>query len=485
MPKHGTYLYKRKDSENWWAEFQYPVWARTHTGRRKRQIPLGTPDRKLAEILVLSHAREFKIQMLVLRANRDGRVVQTTSCRYPEGHSGPGPNGVGHFFVSKGLVHHYGADGALIRSEPNQDERYEILTEPSEAEDIERLFYQDTRNASFSDGVDFDKPDASGFFGMIERVGEAPATRRKVIRSQAPAEDELGMHVERWLTDTHKTKDIRNEVMGVLAIWRDITAGKPLKDCGRADGVKLRDHLFKENASQTVQKKVGLLAASLNYSALEYDYAGPNPFRGLVTKEIKRRRRDSVAGRAFSEDDMAKVRAALPTWNDPDCVRLWVLCATTGMRRGEAFLIESEDRPVGTLRCITIIPTNEDDSIKNEDSQRMIPIPADAIPYLPEKITGRLFQGTPKNVGKRLMTKLHALGVTGRGKTLKSTRHRAAQRLQNLRVDGHYCPEKLRYQILGHEFDTVADKVYAKGLPQDMLKPWIDVIGLGPADRSA
>ena len=337
------------------------------------------------------------------------------------------------------------------------------------------------------------RPDGGSALGNSQHTGrdlmppksaDAPLRRRP-----SRAEDELEMHVERWLTEGHKKRSIRNETMGVLAIWREVSEGKPLKDCGRADGIKLREHLFGLGyTSQTVQKRTGLLGAALNYSTNEYDYAGPNPFKRLVTREIKSKKRDSVQGVAFTEEDMAKVRAALPTWDDPECVLLWVLCATTGMRRGEAFLIEGEER-VGAgigLRCINIIPTNEDDSIKNDDSVRKIPIPADAIPYLPSKITGRLFRGTPDSVGKRLNPKLHKLGVTGRGKSLKSTRHRAAKLLHNTKFNGQYCPDKLRYEILGHERGEgrgkVADVVYAGLYRPEEMKPWIDVVGLGPTE---
>ncbi|APX84392.1 hypothetical protein BV511_06460 [Methylorubrum extorquens] len=328
-------------------------------------------------------------------------------------------------------------------------------------------------------------------FGPIAQVSKDKPKR---------ASDELAQMVETWITKKKRSKHIASEARGVLAIWQEVSGGKTIRDCRRADGVALREHLFSiGNKLPTVQKKLGHLRAAIKYATLEDEYNGPNPFVALITSDIKKeKKRQSVAGKPFTEEDMAKVRATLATWNDPDAKLLWVLCATTGMRRGEAYLIEGEQVLAGNLRCITLIPTNEDDTIKNDESERMIPIPSDALPFLPARIRGRLFGGGTLtvggrklardriSVGKRLLRHLKNLGVLGRGKNLRSTRHRAAQRMKNARLpNGTICPPDLRREVLGHEFEDVHDGVYARGYPMDMLKEWMDQIGLGPTDRTA
>lgn len=492
------YIRKHSSSSVLWFRYIFPK----AMGWKDYEKSLGTRDLQVARGRAAPHLMKCVAWVEEAKARRDDtaerRQVATLSWRHPPDLKGVHPLADGRTVQIIDGMCLYAADGVVVEMLPN------LVRTAVEGEFWTRAEYQGAVNdGHLGDGqlLEWDCPEWRGetielppHIRTLEQcrapvdggVLRIPAKEAQRSKARLRTEDELATRVEQWLSEGHKTRHIRQEAERVLVIWREISEGKPLKECNRADGVKLRDHLLGKYKTQTVQKLVGHLGAALNYAALEHDYVGPNPFKRLVTRKLKRAMNDRVRTVAFSEAEMAKVRAALKTWKDIECVRLWVLCATTGMRRGEAFLIDGEER-IGAglgLRCIRIIPTNEDDSIKNDESERTIPIPADALRYLPDPIEGRLFNGTPDSVGKRLAAKLRKLGVTGRGKTLRSTRTRAGQRIQHVPVNGQYSLEKMRYEILGHERGgrKVADSIYAGEFPKDILKPVIDVIGLGPTD---
>jgi hypothetical protein len=66
---------------------------------------------------------------------------------------------------------------------------------------------------------------------------------------------------------------------------------------------------------------------------------------------------------------------------------------------------------------------------------------------------------------------LDDIGITDPRKVIHSLRHRAQDRL---RAGG--CPEDVRWELLGHEKETVAAG-YGEGSPVPLLRKWIDKIG--------
>ncbi|MGN7124381.1 hypothetical protein [Methylorubrum thiocyanatum] len=488
MGTREDHLFRRGKSGIYYARFQYPA----ETGEPERKFSLKTTDRAVALSRIAFRVAEHKAYLAALASiskNRDQEAYLTTVAqRFEEGehHLDDGSRVI----VAQGTALICKQGGSW---EPfDNTERREVLY-PMTPE-VEAWMELLSKRGIMHLNPEFGTP----VWRSESRVEQAGQTKSK---PKAKADrDELTRLVEFWIEGKKRSKHIANEARGVLAVWHEISGGKAIRDARREDGKKLREHLFAiGNKLPTVQKKIGHLRAALKYAALEDVYNGPNPFTALITSDIKKlKKRQSVAGKPFTEEDMAKVRASLADWNDPDAKLLWVLCATTGMRRGEAYLIEGEQVLAGNLRCITLIPTNEDDTIKNDESERMIPIPADAIPFLPARITGRLFEGDTLtvggrklardrvSVGKRLLRHLKNLGVLGPGKNLRSTRHRAAQRMKNARLpNGTICPPDLRREVLGHEFEDVHDGIYARGYPMDMLKEWMDQIGLGPIASSA
>ena len=83
----------------------------------------------------------------------------------------------------------------------------------------------------------------------------------------------------------------------------------------------------------------------------------------------------------------------------------------------------TEERTEGGVRSVV--------GRKTPQSRRRVRIPAVVIPYLPTKITGPLFAGVPKIMGKDLNRFIRSVGIVDRSKVLHSLRHRAKDKLRS------------------------------------------------------
>jgi integrase len=178
---------------------------------------------------------------------------------------------------------------------------------------------------------------------------------------------------------------------------------------------------------------------------------------------------DATVRLPLDEHDMALARARLDEL-DPEDRLLWLLLATTGMRLSEAFHIREEFQELGQRYVIV--------GSKTDQSQRRVPLPEAALPYLPAKIRGPQFTSKPADTSKRLNRFLRRSGITSpdpstgeERKVLHSLRHRAKDRLRAMG-----CPLDIQYELLGHEERTVAAG-YGRGHPVATLRLWADRIG--------
>ena len=83
---------------------------------------------------------------------------------------------------------------------------------------------------------------------------------------------------------------------------------------------------------------------------------------------------------------------------------------------------------------------------KTEQSLRRVPFPAAVLPYLPSKITGKLFPGEEPAASKRLNRYLNKIGITDPRKVAHCWQHRAQDRLRAAK-----CPKDIRQELLGHD----------------------------------
>jgi integrase len=412
------YLFKPKRSQNWYALFQYPA-AMVEAGiapKRRVEIALGTPCPREARAKAGDHITEHMKRMWAYQNARKGDWKITYAMPLHK----PGAT----FMNDQGeQVVATADDGLLVLSKDGVRRESNIgIVEITQAFD--------------------------------PNWGEEKAKPRpEPIREDHP---DLAI-LNTWIAHNAVRAVVAREAKAVLDLFHSLT-GKTFATAKRADGRALANHLFAiGNKSSTVTKKVGFLRAACNIAVAD-DILVKNPFTNVV------RSVDDEEDRVpLSDEDMAVMHANLDKLGDDERL-LWVLLSTTGMRRGEAWDIESEFTEKG-LRCIRI-------GTKTLQSDRRIPIPEAALPYLPKPIAGPLFADTPSNVGKRLIRRMRAFGITDESKVLHSLRHRAQDKLRA--VD---CPQDIRFALLGHEKVTVANN-YGDGFAMTVLKPWVNEIGL-------
>jgi integrase len=416
--KHGSYIFRRPGSENWWVKL------RSATGRVEKS--LRTIDRREAEILALPLIAQHKAALLAARP----RVETTWQHRLEPGRKHVAPDG-GEILATDKELFYLGHNGAIIKTEPNGGPAFQLVGGPLTVRSLAEAFIK----ADFGDGS-----------------GERPTVPKK------NGDDDL---LETYLKHANITGHFEREARNVWALYKTLTNSKPLKDADRDDGRKLVAHFEGEGLkSATIEKKIGWLNAMVHL-AIREGRLKFNPFSSVVPKRDDKQRRLPL-----TDADMKEVKRNLARLSESDQLLVRLL-GSTGMRLSEAFEIEGEEKEKG---CRYVIVGK-----KTEQSLRRVPLPAAVLPFLPKTITGPLFPRTtrdpPDAASKRLNRFLDDIGIADPRKVVHSLRHRAQDRLR-----AAACPEDVRWAILGHEEETVADS-YGTGFPVTVLKKWIDKIG--------
>lgn len=410
--RHGSYLFRRPGSENWYVKLRSPA------GRIEKS--LGTSDYREAEVkagpLIIAH----KAALLAAKP----RVEMTWEREYEPGL-------------------HIGLNGERIYATPTE------------------LHYLDeTPIRIASNGVTVRRLVARGSlsahteFSMLDAAhGEAPPPRPKVPTKNGDDDAIL----DTYLDHRNLAGRFRAEAEATWATYKRLTNSKPLRNATRDDGRLLVKHFIDAgNKTATVVKKVGWLRAAVQL-AIDEGKLTFNPFARIVSEG-----NDEVRRKPLTEDDMATCKQHFADLSENDQLLFRVL-ATTGMRLGEAFQIDSEQTEREIRYCVV--------GTKTEASRRRIPFPANLLLHLPKKIKGSLFTGNVKAASKRLNDFLDDCGLTDPSVVIHSLRHRAADRLR-----AYECPVDIRRAILGHEDSSVSEG-YGEGFPVKILREWIDKIG--------
>jgi integrase len=373
---------------------------------------LGTSDRAQAEILALPYIQEHKVRLLEARPG----IQVSWRHRFAPGQEHIAPDGERIIADDRELIF-LNHNGAIVRKEPNGE-----------------------------------------FAVALPPLREQKAVVRREEQRQRTATSADDALIETYLKHKNITGYYERETRAVWALYKQLTNGKPLKDASRDDGRKLVAYYDKRNLkSATIQKKIGWLTAAVNL-AIDEATLKFNPFSSIVPERDDKQRRLPL-----SETDIRNVKRNLDRLDEGDQL-LFRLLAATGMRLSEAFVIDGEMKERG---CRYIIVGQ-----KTSQSLRRVPLPAAVLPFLPRKLEGLLFPNDdPSAASKRLNRFLNEVGIDDRRKVVHSLRHRAQDRL---RAAG--CPEDIRWAILGHEKETVAEG-YGEGFPVPLLKRWIDQIG--------
>ncbi len=426
--RRRDYLFKRDGSQFWHLRIQ--------EGGRSISKSLRTTDKGEAEILALPIIAEHKRRLMALRPRLES-VPWIPRHQPGRLHSSPD----GQFLATERELHHLDANGAVVRIEPNGGPGHNLVNMPMGAV------------------LTFGDPNGAREIARARGYGNAPIIDLKALERPAVAtKNDDDALFEAYLKHKNVSGYGEREARHLWSLFKTLTDGKPLKDCTREDGRKLVAHLEAQGLkSASVRRKINWLRAACNFGIDEKKLTF-NPFSKVAPK-----RDDSIERLPLDDADMAEANRNLDKLRDADQLLFRVL-ATTGMRLSEAFQIDSE-KIEGGCRFVII-------GRKTAQSKRRVPLPADLLPHLPEKIKRPLFKGATGDASKRLNTWLNDIGITDPAKVVHSLRHRAQD---CLRAAG--CPEDVRHELLGHEKKTVASG-YGKGFPVPLLRQWIDKIGL-------
>ncbi len=423
MTRKQDHIFQRPQSQNFYVRL------RDENGRRFVQS-LGTNDRREAEVKAGPLITEHKARILAARP----RVETVWQHRLEPGREHVGEDGGKIIATEKELIH-IGHNGAIIKQEPNGGLAHRLVSrEPLTAYGV----VQALLNAEGEE------------FGPVARPTVATKNSDDAL---------LETYLKHNGIDGLREKQARD-------IWHTFRTvlNKPIKDCTRDDGRALVAALG-EAKSATLRRRMVPLVATVNL-AIKDGKLTFNPFIGCVPD-----RDDEDEREAFSDGDMKLIRANLHRLDKSDQLLVRLL-ATTGMRRGEAFEIDREQRENGIRFCVI--------GTKTPQSLRRVPFPADLLPYLPKKkITGQLIPGRMDTAGKRLREWLTDIGINDPDKApMHSFRHRAAQRMRAAGV-----PEDVR-EAIGGWANGKKKKVSRKygnkhgaGYPLSVLKKAIDTIG--------
>ncbi|MGO8921924.1 MAG: tyrosine recombinase XerC [Xanthobacteraceae bacterium] len=417
------YLFKPEHSQFWHLRLQ-------HNGKSV-QRSLRTTDRMQAEILAAPLIAEHKRRLIEARPRFEAAWLP----QYEPGlHTLPDGQRV---FATGRELHYLGTDGDVIQRERNGGPGFNVVNLPKG--EIIRVPHFDT--------------------APVINATVIPAQSRElriIERPKLATKDTDDALFETYLKHADVTGYYEREARNVWALFKTLTDGKALKDCTRDDGRKLVAHFEDQGLkSASIRKKVMWLRAAVNLAISEGKLAF-NPFSGVAPKK-----RDNVRRLPLDDADMAEAMRNLDKLGEADQI-LFRLLASTGMRLSEAFEIDREHTE-GGYRYVIV-------GKKTEQSERRVPLPASALPYLPQKITQPLFRGTTNDASKRLNRFLNDCSIVDPRKVVHSLRHRAQDQL---RAAG--CPEDVRWALLGHEQKTVADG-YGEGFPVPLLRKWIDKI---------
>ncbi|MGC1353087.1 MAG: hypothetical protein WA858_25435, partial [Xanthobacteraceae bacterium] len=277
--KHGSYIFQRSGSENFYVKLRSPL------GRVEKS--LGTPHRREAEIAALPLIRDHKAALLAARP----RVETTFEREYDPGlHTGL--NGE-RIFATATDLHYLDEQGHTIRTEPNGVLSRRLVGGPLSAK--------------------------REFEAFDQAFDERPAVPKK------NGDDEL---LDTYLDHRNITGYARREAETVWRTFKELTSNKALKDCTRDDGRLLAQH-FKDagNKSATVVKKVSWLRAAVRL-AIKEGQLQFNPFAEVVAEDD-----DKLKRKPLGEADMKVCKKNLGTLSESDQL-LFRFLATTGTRLG-------------------------------------------------------------------------------------------------------------------------------------------------------
>lgn len=267
----------------------------------------------------------------------------------------------------------------------------------------------------------------------------------------------------------YRAKRTEQDMRQKANAFADFIGDKPIAEISPRDVADFKAHLVKAGAAANTFNKYSTgIATVFNYAIAIREYVGAPPTsrqRAKVGKTTKRKPfRPPDLETYFAPAKMATIKSPAEFWFP-------LLSLHTGMRVREIGQLQVSDiyREEGVW-VIDINEIPEENSLKNEASHRIIPIPQGLIDlglldYVDDvKSVGakRLFpwltdteQGFGANVSKTFSRRLEKEGIKTAAFVFHSFRSTANGKLARAGVD-----EAKREAMLGHEHDTTNSKIY-------------------------
>ena len=202
--RHGSYLFRRDGSTNWWI--------RLRAGDQRTEKSLRTSDRREAEILAAPMVAAHKAALLAARP----RLEMTPYTLDPGEHTGL--NGERVIATTRELIY-LDVTGALIKTEPNGPAR---------------------RLVNMPMGAVITDEGTTRPLAELRRIGPI-IDLAKLRREAAPIKNGDDAVLETYLKHANITGYFEREARTVWALFRSL-CDKPLKDADRDDGRMLVAH---------------------------------------------------------------------------------------------------------------------------------------------------------------------------------------------------------------------------------------------------
>ena len=306
------YLLKRPNSPNWRVRFQYP-------GGKSKEVSLGTPDLREAELRSLTIAADHKRKLIENRPRRetqwcprvDGRGIQKLEERDELGYP---PAELSRLWSRRREITFLDAAGQPVRTEPNGGYHAVIVNLP---EKFVCMPVSPTTRA---------RRTAATCPTFRTSILATSKTRRRNRRRAAAKTTRCLMRT------SHKRSKPRQREGGAKywMLFRTLVK-KPLKDCERDDARVMLKHFQDQGLkSATIRRKFVWLVAVCNTLSRK---AKSNSIR---SRSSPKSGDDSMERVPLDDADLKLCVRNLGKVGEADQV-LFRLLASTGMRLGEGF----------------------------------------------------------------------------------------------------------------------------------------------------
>jgi len=207
--RHGSYLFQRPGSSNYYIKLRSP-------GEKRKELSLGTPDRREAEVLAGPMITAHKAALLAARPH-----LQTVRKLEPGEH--PGPDG-GKIVANERELIYLNHNGAYLRTESNA------------AQMVVPPYPQSSARA------------------VVKFVRSLDCEPRPTVAVKN-GDDAI---FETYLQHANVTGYYEREARATWALFKSLCDNKPLKDATRDDGRKVVQHFEAQGLkSASIRKKIG------------------------------------------------------------------------------------------------------------------------------------------------------------------------------------------------------------------------------------